>query len=299
MTAQFFWRSCKAGVAASLLALLTACTTLPAPDASNVTNKTPTAPVAPLASAASVVAPPASVAPLALAGLLKVEPVFSAPALAAPLASAELPTAPPVVPLTAPASPLASAQLPTAEHAVALPVPASPLASTASRASRFSEFISRHLLRRAENPAPVPVAEAVPVPETPVDEKYRLTGEDALEVERGKASWYGGQFHGRRTASGENYDKYALTAAHKTLPFGTIVRVRSLKLGREVDVRINDRGPFAPGRVIDVSQAAAEALGLVGAGVAEVSLNMAGPQGLKMRKALRKPHKAPSARRRR
>ncbi len=90
-----------------------------------------------------------------------------------------------------------------------------------------------------------------------MDEKYQLTGEAARELERGHASWYGGQFHGRRTANGETYDKYALTAAHKTLPFGTIVRVRSLALGREVDVRINDRGPFAPGRVIDVSQAAA------------------------------------------
>ena len=117
------------------------------------------------------------------------------------------------------------------------------------------------------------------IPDIPVDEKYQLTGEDARELERGHASWYGAQFHGRRTASGENYDKYALTAAHKTLPFGTIVRVRSLALGREVDVRINDRGPFSPGRVIDVSQAAAEALGLTGAGVAEVSLNVANSPG--------------------
>lgn len=104
------------------------------------------------------------------------------------------------------------------------------------------------------------------------DEKYRLTGEAARQFERGHASWYGPRFHGRLTASGERYDMYALTAAHKTLPFGTVVRVRSNVLGREVDVRINDRGPFAPGRVIDVSRAAAEALGLVGTGVADVSL---------------------------
>ena len=104
------------------------------------------------------------------------------------------------------------------------------------------------------------------------NEKYRLTGEAARQFESGHASWYGPRFHGRLTASGERYDMYALTAAHKTLPFGTVVRVRSEVLGREVDVRINDRGPFAPGRVIDVSRAAAEALGLVGAGVAEVSL---------------------------
>ncbi len=104
------------------------------------------------------------------------------------------------------------------------------------------------------------------------DDKYQLTGEAARQFERGHASWYGPRFHGRLTASGERYDMYALTAAHKTLPFGTVVRVRSKVLGREVDVRINDRGPFAPGRVIDVSRAAAEALGLVELGVAEVSL---------------------------
>ncbi len=113
--------------------------------------------------------------------------------------------------------------------------------------------------------------DAQPLP----DKQYQFTADEAVELERGSASWYGPRFHGRRTASGERYDKYALTAAHKTLPFGTIVRVRSLTLGREVDVRINDRGPFAAGRIIDVSQAAAEALGLTASGVAEVSLNVA------------------------
>ena len=156
-----------------------------------------------------------------------------------------------------------------------------PALSTPAATSRLSDFIARRLLRKPEKPAvvaeaaPAPVAEPAPV----VDEKYQLTGEAARELERGHASWYGGRFHGRRTASGENYDKYALTAAHKTLPFGTIVRVRSLVLGREVDVRINDRGPFSPGRVIDVSQAAAEALGLMGSGSAEVSLNVADSVG--------------------
>ena len=274
MTRRFSWRQCQTGVAASLLALLTACSTLPAPNAKRA------APVAPLASLE----------------LLTAEPVIPVPAPAAPLASLELPTVEPVVPPLALAAPLASLELPTAEPVVPPPASASP------RVSRFSDFISRHLLRRAEKPVPVPVAEVVSVPETPVDEKYRLTGDDALELERGKASWYGDQFHGRRTASGENYDKYALTAAHKTLPFGTIVRVRSLKLGREVDVRINDRGPFAPGRVIDLSQAAAEVLGLMAVGVAEVSLNMADTPGRKIHKALRKPQKsgkAPPARRER
>ncbi|MHB1248297.1 MAG: septal ring lytic transglycosylase RlpA family protein [Polaromonas sp.] len=100
-----------------------------------------------------------------------------------------------------------------------------------------------------------------------------LAGEAPRELERGQASWYSPRLQGRRTASGERYDRDALTAAHKTLPFGTLVRVRSLVLpGREVEVRINDRGPFVAGRVIDLSQAAAEVLGLLTFGVMEVSL---------------------------
>jgi len=169
--------------------------------------------------------------------------------------------------LAAPVSPAPAADL----SPDAAPVPAPPARS------RLADFLSRRLHRPAEAPA-APVA--APPPEAPpapaVDEKYRLTGQDALELERGHASWYAAALHGRRTASGESYDKYALTAAHRTLPFGTIVRVRSLALGREVDVRINDRGPFSKGRVIDVSQAAAEALGLTQGGVDQVSLEIAG-----------------------
>jgi len=86
------------------------------------------------------------------------------------------------------------------------------------------------------------------------------------EIGRGLASWYGPRFHGRRTASGERYDMHALTAAHPSLPFGTVVRVRSLVNGREVEVRINDRGPHVKRRVIDLSRAAAQALGLLEAG---------------------------------
>lgn len=92
------------------------------------------------------------------------------------------------------------------------------------------------------------------------------------EFERGGASWYGASLHGRRTASGERYDMHELTAAHRTLPFGTIVRVRSLVNGREVDVRITDRGPFAHSRVIDVSHAAALQLDMLGLGFKEVVL---------------------------
>ncbi len=153
--------------------------------------------------------------------------------------------------------------------------PPSELVAETPRPSRLTDFITRRFRRQIESAAPVVEAETLVTPDIPVDEKYQFTGEDARELERGNASWYGAQFHGRPTASGESYDKYALTAAHRTLPFGTIVRVRSLTLGREVDVRINDRGPFSSNRVIDVSRAAAEALGLVDAGIAEVSLNVA------------------------
>lgn len=92
----------------------------------------------------------------------------------------------------------------------------------------------------------------------------------AVELERGKASWYGRRFHGRRTASGERFDMNELTAAHPTLPFGTRVLVRNLRNGREVVVRINDRGPHVKRRIIDLSKAAAEMLGLVQTGEAPV-----------------------------
>ena len=92
------------------------------------------------------------------------------------------------------------------------------------------------------------------------------------EIERGPASWYGDRHHGRRTASGEVFDMNELTAAHKPLPFGTRVRVRHASTGKEVTVRINDRGPHVPGRIIDLSQAAASSLGIVQSGVGRVVL---------------------------
>lgn len=88
----------------------------------------------------------------------------------------------------------------------------------------------------------------------------------------GRASWYGDDFHGRRTSSGETYNMYAMTAAHKTLPLGTYVRVRNTENGRSVEVRINDRGPFVRGRVIDLSYSAAKQLGIVGPGTAAVEV---------------------------
>jgi len=88
--------------------------------------------------------------------------------------------------------------------------------------------------------------------------------------EKGIASWYGPRFHGRRTASGERYDQNKMTAAHKTLPFGTLVKVHNLDNDKSVIVRINDRGPFGNGRIIDVSKAAAKELGMIGPGTARV-----------------------------
>ena len=88
--------------------------------------------------------------------------------------------------------------------------------------------------------------------------------------QRGVASWYGPGFHGRTTASGERYDMHQLTAAHKTLPFGTRVLVRNAESGQEVVVRINDRGPYVAGRVIDLSKAAAQAVGIEGLGAVEL-----------------------------
>lgn len=88
------------------------------------------------------------------------------------------------------------------------------------------------------------------------------------------ASWYGGQFHGRQTASGEIFDKRGLTAAHRTLPFGTIVRVVNERNARSVKVRINDRGPYSAGRVIDLSEAAAQRLGMLDGGLVPVRVEV-------------------------
>lgn len=92
--------------------------------------------------------------------------------------------------------------------------------------------------------------------------------------EEGEASWYGPGFHGNRTASGEVYDMEALTAAHRELPFGARVRVVNVDNGKQTLVRINDRGPFARGRVLDVSRAAARELGMIGSGTAHVRIEV-------------------------
>lgn len=90
----------------------------------------------------------------------------------------------------------------------------------------------------------------------------------------GKASWYGGKFHGRKTASGMRFNKHNFTAAHKRLPFGSIIRVTNLKNGKDVYVRVNDRGPYVKGRIVDLSRAAAKALSFNGRGVIRVKVEL-------------------------
>ena len=92
----------------------------------------------------------------------------------------------------------------------------------------------------------------------------------AEDVLTGKASFYGNKFHGRKTSSGERYHRDSLTCAHKTLPFGTLLKVRNLKNGREVVVKVTDRGPFVKGRIVDLSMAAARQLDMLSSGVANV-----------------------------
>ncbi|TVP76599.1 MAG: septal ring lytic transglycosylase RlpA family protein [Gemmatimonadales bacterium] len=113
------------------------------------------------------------------------------------------------------------------------------------------------LLHRPQPPGPAPTAP-----------------EPGEWVEEGIASWYGHPFHGRQTASGETYDMEAPTAAHQTLPFGTVVEVRNLDNGRMTELEINDRGPFVDDRIIDVSRWGARELGMLGPGLARVRLRI-------------------------
>lgn len=103
---------------------------------------------------------------------------------------------------------------------------------------------------------------------------YSLPDTKAKVAQSGVASYYGPGFHGRRTANGERFDMHAMTAAHRTLPFGTQVKVTNLANGKSAIVRVNDRGPYANGRIIDLSVAAAKQIGSTGAGTARVTLEV-------------------------
>ncbi len=108
--------------------------------------------------------------------------------------------------------------------------------------------------------------------------RYYPTVVEVGEVMRGRASWYGPNFHGKKTSNGETYDMHSMTAAHKTLPMNTIVRTTNNSNGKSVVVRINDRGPFVDSRIIDLSKEAAQRLDMIGAGTAPVTLEILGFQ---------------------
>ena len=119
---------------------------------------------------------------------------------------------------------------------------------------------------------PLPEGEKKTRPYTINGERYYPLPKADGFIQYGKASWYGGKFHGRRTANGEIYNMYEMTAAHKTLPMGTYVKVLNLSNKKQSVVRINDRGPFVRGRIIDVSRAVAEEIDLIGPGEVDVKI---------------------------
>jgi len=131
----------------------------------------------------------------------------------------------------------------------------------------------RHVVtdRRTPPPEKQEVRKEKPVPEAKIEKR------ESREVQHGVASWYGGEFHGRPTSSGEIYDMYQLTCAHNTLPLGTVVMVTNLENGRSLELKVNDRGPFAKERILDVSYAAAQMLGMWEKGTAFVKVEVVTP----------------------
>jgi rare lipoprotein A len=112
----------------------------------------------------------------------------------------------------------------------------------------------------------------IPFPE----KESKIEKRETREVQQGMASWYGADFHGKQTSSGEVYDMYQLTCAHNTLPLGTMVMVTNLENGKSVELKVNDRGPFVKGRIIDVSYAAARMLDMHAQGTAMVRVEVIG-----------------------
>lgn len=138
--------------------------------------------------------------------------------------------------------------------------------------------VSRAEIERIPEPVPR-VEKARPAnlkPYTVLGKTYYPLSSSEGFVQRGIASWYGKKFHGRRTANGETYDMYAMTAAHTRLPLPSYVEVKNLANGRSVTVRVNDRGPFSGSRIIDLSYAAASKLGFVQQGTAQVEIRSVG-----------------------
>jgi rare lipoprotein A len=134
-------------------------------------------------------------------------------------------------------------------------------------------------LERAPEPAPATPAPPTPAPPIPSLPAPPSSGDTARSTQqRGRISMYGNDFAGKKTASGERFDPTALTMAHRTLPFGTRVRVTNLENQRSVEVVVNDRGPFVSGRIADLSEAAARRIGMVADGVVEALLDILRPE---------------------
>lgn len=158
----------------------------------------------------------------------------------------------------------------------------------------------QHALDISNIPEPVPRAEPVSAygnrsPYTVLGKSYRVRDRADGYVERGLASWYGQKFHGRQTSSREVYDMCSFSAAHKTLPLPSYVRVTNLDNGRSAIVRVNDRGPFHEGRIIDLSYAAAVKLGVDRTGTARVEVEAIAVGGAPVARATQPPLAAPAA----
>ena len=159
------------------------------------------------------------------------------------------------------------------------------LATVLSAALVFAGCSHRNQNAQVPAPTPVPTAPSAPVPSqpgtrpsgTPSGAPPAIERQPAIPgqyIEEGVASWYGVPFNGHRTSNGEVYDMHEFTAAHRTLPFGALVRVTNLSNGLQTQVRINDRGPFVADRIIDLSLSAAQAIQMVGTGTARVRLEV-------------------------
>jgi rare lipoprotein A len=145
---------------------------------------------------------------------------------------------------------------------------------------RFSFFIIILIslfLSMACAPKRIPVERRRPPSEKQMAKEERIEKRETKGVQYGIASWYGKDFHGKPTSSGEIYDMYQLTCAHNTLPLGTSVMVTNLENGKSVELKVNDRGPFVKERIIDLSYAAAQILGMYEKGTAQVKVEVIGP----------------------
>ena len=180
--------------------------------------------------------------------------------------------APVTVPAAAPAEPHVFAD---AAEQPAMTLPAAPSFAKEARVAQDSKRKNRRNSKRSSYAAPE-VADIAAGIGKPTE---LLADAEGASFQQGKASWYGDRFHNRLTANGERYNMNAMTAAHKTLPFGTMVLVKSPDTGKSVMVRINDRGPYVHGRIIDLSRAAATQLGVKNHGVYRVMLYKAGKGG--------------------